>query len=330
MGAEQLTLVVAKKVKNAIIVVSDTKLTDDAQTRWSSSDQCNKVVCISDEWAVAFAGSTYFADRLFKSLPAGADYRTLTDAILEVHRVSLSHVATDFILISVLGAKIFIFKDGECSRTSSSTAWIGDINAYSRYQVGFHRMREHREKPGEKISFSPGSRVLRPQIMNDEIDRLATCSSSAMYDVIKNTDIQNVGGVPLILVIALGRQQVWPAISGIFTSPNPILEGSPDRDVFYGEAQTGDFNFEVVPMERASSNSLAVFYPNANVAVLFARWEGGIPYGRVFRDVRSELLISLLGEHWDRAAWRIQVEKKFSTYEINADGPLYSLPLMGR
>src|SRR4051794_2983130 len=117
-----------------------------------------------------------------------------------------------------------------------------------------------------------------------------------MYDVIKNTDIQNVGGVPLILVIALGRQQVWPAISGIFTSPNPILEGSPDRDVFYGEAQTGDFNFEVVPMERASSNSLAVFYPNANVAVLFARWEGGIPYGRVFRDVRSELLISLLGE----------------------------------
>lgn len=323
-----MTLVVAKKLRDTIIVVADTKLSTNDGARWNNADQSNKIVCIGDQWAIAFAGNTYFADELLKGISADIGFSTLKEMMLNAHLTSLDHESTDFLLVSVKGMSIYVFAKGKCTKLFGSTAWIGDAAAFSVFQAKFLPMRDRKQTKNEEITFAPGTRGIRASIVDSEVDRLETCMTASIMDAIRNPKIDSVGGVPITLVIGNDRQYFWPEVSGLFSSPNPPIAPSDQRDVLFGEARTGDFNYETVAPTEPSSNVLAVFFRNADFALLFARWDNGIPYGRLIRNVTSDTLEARIADEWPGQMWRVRIVKKNNTYEIRADGPKAAHKLM--
>jgi hypothetical protein len=319
-----MTLIVAKHIREVTIVVSDTKLSPHSNASWRWSDQANKIVCVSKDWAVGFAGNTYVVDAALKSLPQNPRFDDLKTVLLDAHQQSLSFDdPTDFLLLSVRTQAIHRIASGQIKKQEGGTAWIGETKGYSIFQGQYHARLAAEATPHEGgISFEPGTRGVQPQIVSADVDRLHTHASNSLRGAIEDSATASVGGVPLTFVIAKGNQTFWPNASGLFTSPAPVIHASRNRDILFGEAQTGDFNYEVMVSEDSLKNVVAVYYRNARTMLIFARWEGGIPFGKVFSDVDYADAASFASEQCGASIWRVKIEQASSNvYTVDADGP---------
>ncbi|QDL98944.1 hypothetical protein FLL57_17230 [Rhodopseudomonas palustris] len=326
-----MTLVVVKRVQDFLLIVSDTKLTDPTRCKWTPLDQSLKVVNIDSNWVVAFAGNTYFADVALKQFSGSPAFHTASEILLSAHKESRRNPdgETDFLLISVRTAAIHVFKGGICNRSTCNTTWIGDGLAFDRFQRSF--VPTGNPKKGDVsniVRFERGTRAIRPAIVNDAVHQICTRTSCAMADVIQDSSIPSVGGFPITLVIGHERAQLWPELSALFAKPNPDISPSAERDILFGEARTGDYNFEVIPAQIPSHNALAIYFRNANYCLLFRRWDGGISFARPIREVTSEKIEQRLARECNCAFWRINVRKETGGYGIGFDIPENAAPLV--
>lgn len=74
-------------------MLADTKLSPHSGESWRWADQANKIVCLNDDWAIAFAGNTHFADEALKHLPPDSRFDDLKRVLLEAHLKSRSYTS---------------------------------------------------------------------------------------------------------------------------------------------------------------------------------------------------------------------------------------------
>ena len=319
-----MTLIVAKHIRGVTVVVTDTKLSPHSGASWAWSDQANKIICLSNDWAIGYAGNTSVVDAALLRLPKRPRFDDLKTILLDVHRESLPLDPADFLLFSIRTQAIHRISGGQIKKQEGGTAWIGETKGYSIFQSQYHARQatEAIAKSNGDISFEPGTRGIQPQIVEAVVDRLHTHASNSLRGAIEDQATPSVGGVPITFIIAKGSQTFWPMVSGVFASPEPIIEPSRDRDLLFGEARTGDFNYEVLVSEDPTKNVVAVYYRNARTLLVFARWEAGIPFGKVFTDIEYSDAASFVSEKCETTMWRVRIERtSSSSYAINADGP---------
>jgi hypothetical protein len=318
-----MTLVVAKQVRGVTVVVADTKLSPHSGGSWQWTDQANKIICLDDDWAIGFAGNAYVADEAIKRLPQDPRFKDLKDSLLEAHTASRSSDPTDFLLFSVRTQSIHRIANGSCKKQDAGTAWIGDQKGYSVFQHQFHaRSGQENAADVRHLSFEPGTRGIQPQIIDSHVDGFHTRLSNSLRGAIDESEVPSVGGFPLTLVLAKGAQTFWPMASGLFSSPAPSIQPSESRDILFGEARTGDFNYEIMVSQEATKNVVALYYPNARAALVFARWEDGIPFGKVIAGVEYAEADSRISKECGVEIWRVKIARKSSSmYTVDTDVP---------
>ena len=128
-----MSLIVARKVKNNLIILSDTKLTphNDERANNRPSDGTIKSYILSKQISVSFAGSQYFAEAALKKIGNSLDVEFIKDVLLETHKESCKE--TDFILaLDFEYPSLFVIKDFRIEETENS--WIGSQSGFNQYQ----------------------------------------------------------------------------------------------------------------------------------------------------------------------------------------------------
>jgi len=129
-----VTLVVARKVDDALVIVSDTKVTNETVLRPSLLDGTLKTITISKSLCISFAGDVTVAHNALADIIVGSVCgrdNVITHLLQHQHQRA---GACDF-LIACHEQPVTLDKiiDGRCER-DLQVAWIGDHPAFEAYQ----------------------------------------------------------------------------------------------------------------------------------------------------------------------------------------------------
>lgn len=134
-----MTLVVANKQGNNLVLVADTKLNDPSIIENNPLCSVLKIAILHPIVQLGYAGVIHYAEKAIKEFYDRniSDLESLVDLLSGIH--TESNFQTDFILCTAVGGipKIYVIKEGKTSRDVSS-AWIGDQQAFNLYQRTFH------------------------------------------------------------------------------------------------------------------------------------------------------------------------------------------------
>lgn len=321
-----MTLIVAKRLGDTLIALSDTKLSSSTGEVWSLTSQANKLVCIGAGWIVGYAGNTYFADQCLRSIRVDADlgFSEMRDVLLSSHLESRSHrnEDTDFLLISSSTLSMHKISDGRSMRQEGNTAWIGDQPAFSKFQAMFHLSDEqHLALPKSRFEL-PGGLNIHNKIVDAVREDIHRRTKRALEAVISDRVVSSVGGFPITLVVRRGRCHFWPSVERVAANPYPTIAASSGRDPVFGESDTGDFNYEIIVSADAGSNTLAVYFRLTEKALVFRRWDGGIPFAAIVDELPPETAEHDLAARFGENMWRSRFERDASgTYVMSSNVP---------
>ena len=139
-----MTLVVARRFKTEIRIVSDTHAPDAfGKLHLSDLDRsCLKCILLSPSCCVAFAGPVTLAKAAIAPILrlGGAERRHVVDHLLEQHR--RSNQLTDY-LVAFAGPRPDLCLNSKGSlKADQPAAWIGDEPAFAEFQASFGREAE--------------------------------------------------------------------------------------------------------------------------------------------------------------------------------------------
>ena len=264
-----MTLVVAKKVDNNLIMVGDTKLTYEHIDRNRPSDGTVKIIKLSQTIALAYAGNPDFAEDALKEIGASTDI-SFVESVLLKHHVE-NNGATDFILaIGAESATLTVIKNLEVNECEN--AWIGSASGFRSFQMSFLSY-----EPAEKDA-SQGTNIKITQLpeTNNQLTR-DTYSKMfiAMSKVVDNPDVPEVGGF-VIPIVFENNEFRYPLYLQIFRNPIDISAEVPNggrSTVSFGTVEDGAF---AVNFSGGNSFELAIHFPHGNVGLLYTRQSYGL------------------------------------------------------
>ena len=142
-----MTFVIAKvtdHINGKVSLLADTKLTDrhdDALTRRTLSNPCQKVVIVNDDVVVGFAGDT--PESALRALVGlrGEGVEAIEDALISFSQEMsrLEGVSKKFLIVRRRPSlRIVVIDNGQQEdRTSIGTGWIGDPEAFRAFSAVF-------------------------------------------------------------------------------------------------------------------------------------------------------------------------------------------------
>ncbi len=130
-----MTLIAARVTPRGIWLTSDMRIIDPGASREAGFfDAALKLVLLDPELCIAYAGRQATAlaaiRRLHREKASPAD---AVDHLLEVH---LEDPEVDFLVAALRPRRLIAIKDGGAEQ--AETAWLGDPQAFGRYQALFH------------------------------------------------------------------------------------------------------------------------------------------------------------------------------------------------
>jgi hypothetical protein len=176
---------------------------------------------------------------------------------------------------------------------------------------------------GPKSPFElPGGLNIQNTIVDDRRQDMHRRMKRALEAVISDRIASSVGGFPVTLVIRKGRCHFWPSVERVAAIPYPTIAATTGRDPVFGEPGTGDFNYEIIASADASSNTLAVYFRLVEKALVFRRWEGGIPFAAIIGELSHETVEHDLGARFGETMWRSRFERVADrSYAISSNVP---------
>lgn len=133
-----MSLVVARQIGQEIRIISDTKMMSYNTLRQTPIDGGLKCIVLSPCRCVSFVGNASIAENALAPIIGGQimSREEITSRLLACHREVGGE--TDFLVCETgKGIHIDRIADGLLEK-DLSTAWIGDTNAFARYQVSYH------------------------------------------------------------------------------------------------------------------------------------------------------------------------------------------------
>ena len=266
-----MSLIVAKKSANCIVVTSDTRLTylNTRQTQnHKPSDGTLKTVNIARNVNISFAGNTVHIGYVYEYLIRQGktlDIDKFIKALLEIN--INTNFEIDFILsvgsCNIEETKIFSIKKGIVCDVES--AWIGSQRAFSEFQKAYHNCKNPL-KEFTSIS-SELTNITVVELTNDEaLNVFYMRSFIAMHKVIENTYIEEVGGlvIPCVYINGCFNFKGYSYYYPIgFNRTKPIKSGHP---LNLGSANEGSYS---VSVSGKSRTELPVYFPHADLGIIY-------------------------------------------------------------
>lgn len=229
-----MSLVVAQKHGNSIVIVSDTQVSSPSNKKLGIFEGVIKCVVLSHSCTIAFAGEIETARVTYESVEALDKAQLIRDCI--IGEMLKQHVAsdsnTDFLLAFMSSAELVCIKNGEVRRNCLS-AWIGEPTGFEMFQNALN----------STLSSPAGNVQVRllddnPDLPNGLVSRML----DAMNMVASNVSLPTVGG---LAIAAIGS-------GGLFRYAEQIILDAPVR----GDIHSGEFE---VLLQGASTGQCTVF-----------------------------------------------------------------------
>jgi hypothetical protein len=147
-------------------------------------------------------------------------------------------------------------------------------------------------------------------------ENLRSKMNRAIKVVIEHEGVPSVGGFSVCLVLDKHGRNFWPWITVHANSQFAQIS----RDLVYGLAETGDFNYVVMPSLDAGRNFVAYYFRLSESALVFYPWDGGLPFGKVISDLQRETCRKFPEEKFQLRIWGLEMERNSrGTYEIRSN-----------
>jgi len=268
-----MSLVVARKIRNAFMMVGDSRLLDPQQSSINlPRDSVIKSLVIAPEFSVSFAGSLSFANDAIRGFKyewlKESKQSQIIDHFYSIHRDSNRQV--DFIL--VWGEpinKLVQIKDGTYSDTISS--WIGDAIAFERFQKAFV---SNEQSPGQAHAILSEfvSKSNHPDFCFNTFSKMM----SAMRIVIADSAIPSVGGFVVPVASYKGDMHYVPYLQSQ-TAPFDASYFENNDAVPLGTAEDGYFTMYFVFGHNGRSCHAIVYFRQGEFGIAFCPDNHGIP-----------------------------------------------------
>ncbi|MBE0359218.1 hypothetical protein [Pseudoalteromonas aliena] len=298
-----MTLIVARKIGNKIIINSDTRLTYPKVDQYDPdpkriqhhrpSEGTIKTINLTPDVNLSFAGNVSIAERVLSYFPGKIGERVefnINNLIGHLHYLHIeSNQETDFILSigspEESHSKIFSIKDGSVSDVN--VAWIGSYDAFRIYQETFiklsgqNKLNDHMSKDSSTLIFTAAMPT-----QDKELNEIYTRSHFAMRDVVWGEKIEDVGGFVISSVFNgysfkyCGYFECYPIGFGRTKS---LLKGVSTIPV--GSNREGSF---AVSVGSSVIYRLPIYFPHGNFGMIYSREQSALMEPMTFCDVSAK------------------------------------------
>jgi len=305
----QMTLIVARKLGNQIIINSDTRLTYPKVDQYDPdpkriqhhrpSEGVVKTVNLTPDVNLSFAGDVSVAEKVLSHFSGKIGDRVefnINNLIGHLHYLHLeSGKETDFILSigdsQPSHTKVIAIKDGNVSDVYA--AWIGSHDAFQIYQKTFIELTD-KSKLNERFTQHSSTQIFAAAMPtnNEELNEVYTRSHFAMRDVVLGEQVADVGGFVISSVfnghsfkycgyfecypIGFGRTHVLPKGGSMI----PL-----------GSNQEGSFAVSVGGM---NTYRLPIYFPHGCFGMIYSREQSALMEPTPFYDVTADSFQEIL------------------------------------
>lgn len=268
-----MSLIVARKIRNAYIIVGDSRLLDPKQGSISlPRDSVIKSLIIAPDFCVSFAGSLSFANDAIR----GFKYEWLKDStqskiidhFFTIH--SDSNRQVDFILVwNEPINRLVQIKDGSYSDTISS--WVGDAIAFERFQKAFLSNEQHSWQ-----AHTIFTEIVASSNHPDFCSNTLSIMMSAMRIVIEDSSIPSVGGFVVPVASHKGDIRYIPYLQSQ-TAPFDANYFDNNESVPLGTAEDGYFTMYFIFGHNGRSCHALIYFRQGEFGIAFHPDNNGIP-----------------------------------------------------
>lgn len=259
-----MTLVIAKKTKNQIIILSDTRIFDP-QDPSSRSNGMLKTTFLSPSVALAFTGDPTLAEQHVRAFAAGFGGATPYTATVGFFASATFDNANEYALAFAGPKRLFKLASGRSHEVSQ--LWLGSKDGFELFQKG----------PASDRSDLWEMNVFGPDIPDNEVlaDRY-----SRFQNVLESPLIPDVGDFTTVAVspnglfhFTLQGSLHFDAFSSVLgPRGNPLLSASPHNR---------DYRYTAWAPKEPAVAAMAYVYPSASKAFLF--YQPDAPFAGLFR-----------------------------------------------
>lgn len=261
-----MSLIVARKYNDNLIILSDTKLTYRYEEKNSPKDGTIKTIILSSNKAVCYAGDVHFAELALKEIAEDLDVSRIESILMKYHHES--EQATDFILaFSEENIVLVEIKNGISQITDNS--WIGSIGGFNQYQSSFlsNANNQPQEVGGTTIKIAQ-----MPETEDEDFRKIYSKMFESMINVIEGHEVSEVGGfiIPLIFENDAFKYNIYLQL---FRKPIDIDMEVPDgrpAAINFSSVEDGAY---IVNFSGGKTNQLAIHFPHGNIGVHYTREE---------------------------------------------------------
>jgi tetratricopeptide (TPR) repeat protein len=286
-----MSLIIARKIKEQIFLVSDTKLTnpkDDKLYLDLRKDHVFKITILNHQLVFAFAGNEEMAESALKRISKLQDVKEICTILLNAHQNSHSIEQYEVEFILAIGApdfKLVEFKNGSMLSTESS--YIGSTNAFKLFQGYFVGEKENEiEKIKDVIEGQNYSTIISeitinygPNAKEKEYSNIYSSAVNAMRNVIRSEKVEEVGGFCVPVVYDNGLFCYQKYLSSLYGKEKiNIPDNKTAITLSFGNKAVGSYAVNLLSdLTPKSERYIAFHFFHGEFGLIFERTNDGLP-----------------------------------------------------
>ncbi len=271
-----MSLIVCRKETEALLIVSDTKLTymkeyyPNKQTG-HPSDGVIKTIIVNPNLCVSFAGDIETAEKGIKQIGLNAD---LSSILQLLKNVSVDNKTEFIVCSSIPEVKIHEIKNSNYSEVQSS--WIGSQNAFNKFQGYLH----------DQIKVVQPSFIKIEQSLTKEFSELGKLSG-AFDKVINDPSVPEVDGFKVKVALHEGKFKY----QGYLNSYLGHMEIKLDQSMIgqkicirhgHGTSREGSYTVNFFD-SNSNFNHVGIHILQGNLGIVYSRTDNGLLRPKIFQ-----------------------------------------------
>ena len=275
-----MSLTVARKDKEGVYVVGDTKLTiiDDEHNYNLPKDFVIKSKLLRNDICVSFAGQVYYADEAFQKVHSLSDLNEICNTLLDFNHNSANR--TDFIVsVGKPDIKILEIKNGKISDVQH--AWIGSQRGFNLFQKAMHGEYTPIAQPQNTSSM----KMIRMPTKNSGEKHIFGEMYEAMKVVIEEESINEVGGfvVPIAYFEDIFQYMDYINLFNHRIDFEELTKGTNTwKTVPFGTAQEGGYCLNFFSSQNQFTNRIGTHFLQGEFGVIYQSKNNGILRPKVY------------------------------------------------
>ena len=277
-----MTLVVARSNGREIRLISDTQLVDYYSRTLSPLEGGLKCVVTSPSCCVSYAGNSAVAESILSPVVGNPhwDRETILRHVLDADPSVLSELD---LIVACTGERCTIDKiSGGNVDEGLSVAWVGDRDAFSAYQEGYHK-----ERPSLQIY---------DEAMHDFVRM-----EDAFSDVLRSANAVVVGGFVIRVTSRPIGGDGFRYLAGTYGSgfETVAVTSEPTSVLKSAGVKGGSYNYTLLVPKAAGVGAVAVYVAEARMGALWCPRIAWKPIS--FREIGCEAFIRAIEDRHDLA-----------------------------